>query len=90
MTQLHDNNKTHFAYNYMYKMYLIFMTRTLTIFRQSDQCLCDEFHVVGMDVETQQHQPSGGYSTHTVKELERLQDEVVTVLAVLLFAEVVL
>ena len=61
------------------------MARTLAVLGQCDQSLCDELHIVGMDVETEQDQPSCGHSTDTVQELECLQDEIVVSLAVLLF-----
>ena len=66
------------------------MARSLAVLRQCDQSLCDELDVVGVDVETEQYQATRCHSTHAVQELERLQDEVLTVLTVLLFTEVVL
>ena len=70
--------------------YLVFMARSLAVLGQCDQCLCDELHIVGMNVETQQHQATRGHSTHTVKELKCLQNQVVTVLAMFLLTKVVL
>ena len=62
------------------------MARTLAVLSQCDQSLRYELHVVGMDVETEQDQPSRCHSADAVQELECLQDEVVVGLAVLLFA----
>ena len=66
------------------------MTRSLAVLCQCDEGLCDELHIVGVDVEAEQNQTSRGHSTDAVKELECLQDKVVTGLTVLLLTEVVL
>ena len=70
--------------------YLVLMAWSLTVLSQSDQCLCYQLHVVGMDVETEQDEATSSDTTDTVQELESFKDEVVAGLTVLLFAEVVL
>ena len=66
------------------------MARSLAVLCQCYQSLCDELDVVGTYIEAEQYQAARGHPTHTVQELECLQDQVVTVLAVLLLTEVVL
>ena len=43
-----------------------------------------------MDVQTEQHQSTSGSPTYTVKKLESFQNEIITLLAVILFTKVVL
>jgi hypothetical protein len=66
------------------------MAGSLAVLRQSLQALVDELHIVGIDIETEQYQPSSGDTTDAVQEAQGLQDQVVAVLAVGLLPKVVL
>ena len=69
---------------------LVYMAWSLTVFGKRGQTLVDEFDVVGVDVETEQDQSPRGHTTDTVQELERLQNQVVTLFTVGLFVKVIL
>ena len=71
-------------------MYLILMAWSLAVLSESLQALVDEFCIVGIDVETEQHQTSCSHSTNTVQEAKSFQDKVVVVLTVLLLPQVIL
>ena len=66
------------------------MTRSLAVLSQSDETLVNEGGIVGMDVETQQHEASGTDSTDGVQKMESLSDEIVGSLAVALMPQIVL
>lgn len=66
------------------------MAGPLAVLGQGLQGLGDEGHVVLIDVEAQQPQPTRGAATHDVKELQRLTHQVVVGLVVLAPQEVLL
>ena len=70
--------------------YLILVAWALAVLSKGSEALINQFHVVGVDVEAEQNQSSGGDSTDAVQELESLEDEVVAPFAVFLLPEVVL
>lgn len=69
---------------------LVLVTRSLAVLSQSDETLVDEGGIVGMDVETQQHEASSTDSTDGVQEVESLSYEIVGSLAVALMPQIVL
>ena len=66
------------------------MTRSLTVLGERLEALVDEFHVVAVDVETEQDESPCGDPTDTVQESQSLKDQVVVVLTVSLSTEIVL
>ena len=66
------------------------MTRSLTVLGERLEALVDEFHVVAVDVETEQDESPRGDPTDTVQESQGLKDQVVVVLTVSLSTEIVL
>ena len=66
------------------------MTGSLTVLSESLQTLVDQLHIVSIDVETEQDQPSRGHSTYAVQETQGLKDEVVAVLTIHLLTQVIL
>lgn len=68
--------------------YLVLMTGSLAIFCQCLQSLGDEGHVVFIDVEAQQAQPSCGTTTHNIQKLQGFTHQIVVGFIVLTAEEV--
>ena len=64
------------------------MARSLAILRQALECLVDQFHVVLIDIETQQAKSARGAPTDAVKELEPIAYKVVRIFIRLMPQEV--